>query len=272
MKKTTNIKTMGRFIAPATLALGLLVGNSVMGQTNATMNTTIVGTTYGGQEALSIKQYGTGITSGGNKVFTFSELLSVEAPSFNKTGWSLQQVIVRLRLDAYDQSLILTNNGASDFVSSDLNTAVLSYNWATFTITTRTFDPDKESSIASSNFPTPVLALPNGVTIASGGAVYSLSPENPVQTTSIVNNVSRHSTTGYSDYDGTGTFDWTFFTNPTFSSSGSGQNLVSTSDSGSYQMFAEVEYIVIPEPGTMAMMAIALGSAGGLALIRRRKR
>jgi len=38
------------------------------------------------------------------------------------------------------------------------------------------------------------------------------------------------------------------------------------------QFFAEVEYIVIPEPGTIALFAIALGSAGGMAFLRRRKR
>jgi LPXTG-motif cell wall-anchored protein len=34
----------------------------------------------------------------------------------------------------------------------------------------------------------------------------------------------------------------------------------------------EVEYVVIPEVGTLAMMGIAFGSLAGITLYRRRKR
>ncbi|MDA3873286.1 MAG: hypothetical protein PF795_04940 [Kiritimatiellae bacterium] len=263
-----NNRSLGLSIS----ALCCSLGTMTLAQTNASMSTSISETTHLGQQAFSIRQSGTATTSGGNTVFGFDELFSVDPGALDNSGWVLQQVIVRLRLDALNQELIITNNGTADFISSDTKTAALSYNWNTFSLPTRTFDPVKESSIGTGNFPIPVLAMPNGVVIAADGGTYNLSPENPVQSTLIENNVSNGGATGYSDYDGVGGFDWTFFTNPTFASSGFGQDILSTSDSGSYQMFAEVEYIVIPEPGALGLMVIALGTAGTFAFVRMRKK
>ncbi len=76
----------------------------------------------------------------------------------------------------------------------------------------------------------------------------------------------------WSNYAGTGTRTFRVY-NDIFSGSAIGASGFVTSQSvDSQQWFAEVEYIIIPEPGTIGMMAIALGSAGAFAFLRRRKK
>lgn len=252
-------------LSVATLCCSLTIA---LAQTNASMSTSITSTTHEGQEALSIRQFGASATSEGNTTFNFDELFSVDSGSFDNSEWVLQRVIVRLRLDAVNQSLNITNSGESTFTASDTNNLELSYNWVTFTIDTNTFDEKKLKSIEEGQFPRPVLRIPNGTEIAGNGGTFELNPENPVQSTEIEFNVSNSLGGGFSDYDGTGVFNWTFFTNPTFTTSGAGDNLISTSNTGLYGMLPQVEYIVIPEPGALGLMLIALGTAGGFAIAR----
>jgi hypothetical protein len=75
----------------------------------------------------------------------------------------------------------------------------------------------------------------------------------------------------YGGYVGSGTYDITFQANQLFDVALAGGFSFQGGPS-SVNGLVRVEYIIIPEVGTLAMMAIALGSFGGIALLRRRKR
>jgi hypothetical protein len=87
--KNNRSNKLGRFIGPATLALGLLVGNAVMGQTPVTMTRNATVIDFGGTDAWSIRQYATE-DAGTDIRFDFQRIVTGHLKTYHV--WSPQNV------------------------------------------------------------------------------------------------------------------------------------------------------------------------------------
>ena len=74
------------------------------------------------------------------------------------------------------------------------------------------------------------------------------------------------------EYTGSGTFSLGLSADVGTISGFGGGDVYFNGNNAAADYFASVEYIIIPEPGTLMMAGIALASAGGVFLLRRRKR
>jgi len=257
-----------------------MVSGGLWAQTAATMNTTHEHTTWEGQDAIRFVQSGEEVSSNvGGASFTFDRLLELDAPPGSDSGsWQLVDVKVRFRLQGFDQRITLTNNGGSDLTFNGTTTKyVLDHDWETFSVPTNTFDLAKPGAVDESDFFDTTLEVPNGTVLSSGGGVYDTGvPSGPLNTTNVEFDVYDQSLggqiNGFADYQGTGTFDFVMYNNPSFSGSGLGENIISSSNTGFYRMLAEVEYVVIPEAGTLTLVGIVFAGICGSMLVRRQRR
>jgi hypothetical protein len=258
--KNNRSNKLGRFIGPATLALGLLVGNAVMGQTPVTMTRNATVIDFGGTDAWSIRQYATE-DAGTDIRFDFQRITT----ALSTVGLShldpndLVQVNVTIHFVVNDVLLTATNNTASPITygpsdkaelfprfTGDGKTWVLSTNFITAD------DEPGENVISVNDFDFLTVLNLNGITLGAGQSTSTSEDIDLLEERTVHPEY-------WSNYAGSG-------------SAIGASGFVTSQSVDSQQWFAEVEYIIIPEPGTIGMMAIALGSAGAFAFLRRRKK
>jgi|GEM_PF-1273441 len=172
------------------------------------------------------------------------------------------KVTMRYQVDDIELTLVNTSGGTAggnpDNLSQTLNA------WDTFSIGAIT--SDGLSQIASGDFAGDLLTLDLSGVVASGDSA-TAGPSDYTHTES-----RDVFSSFFGDYSGLGTFANTFDTTIGIFSNVTGSGITNTQSIGAVSFFMEVEYVVIPEVGTLAMMGIAFGSLAGITLYRRRKR
>ncbi len=267
--KNNRSNKLGRFIGPATLALGLLVGSTVLaapvlwqtetGDWNVSRNITVTG-----EAALS------GTNSSG---------VIVEVDVGKYTDWrELARVVIRVlqpesAVSPTISAEISVASGTSTFTSSTANNRVSE---ATY----------MDASLISVYGALDALGAPisdyNQIKNSSGWANATLtSPStisrniNITQSSTTLFDSDNHALTSAqleSIFEGPGfvTFQNSVTSTLAYARS-SGSEVLTAFLNGINSGTVIIEYYVIPEPGTIGMMAIALGSAGAFAFLRRRK-
>jgi hypothetical protein len=265
MKKTTlKSNRLGRFIGPATLAIGLMVGSSASAEILVqsfsdgwTANRSISSTSEAfADETINQSTLGATVSRYTGTDDLVRVIIRYSRPnepanvngSISIVGGSGSTTLDNVNLVA--QSTVTAPNSVRSFIFGqtldldDLDPIVLSNQVSTgsFTITdseVETFTTQYSAShvlLDTSIFPSLTSAQLNS-TFRDGDASFSFSILSQ-----LIMNYERQSDT------------------PEI------QLLASGVDIGSI----EIEYYVIPEPGTIALFAIALGSAGLMALRRKR--
>lgn len=182
---------------------------------------------------------------------------------------TLTQVNVTIRYEVDDIVLSVTNDstteifeGGSEDLANSLNT------WQTFSFGANTSEfPNPLGNILDTQYAGTMLTLDlNGVDISP----LATETEGPFDYS------HTETRTGVDasylpEYAGTGSFANTFDTLFSTDNTVVGSNVSSSQAVGAVSFFVEVEYIVIPEPGTLAMFGIAFASAGGIFLLRRKR-
>ncbi len=113
---------------------------------------------------------------------------------------------------------------------------------------------------------------PGSVDIVAGGGTDSLTTTIDIDITRNLTSAVNDFNDAWDDYEGSGTFNFDINVENTISANVGFPGDVEASQIISGQsMFVQVEYIVIPEPGTMALAGLAFASAGGIFLIRRKR-
>lgn len=197
--------------------------------------------------------------------FSFDKAASAAGGAYANSTIDSVRVTIRYTVD--DIELTVTNTstdtsftGGSEDQSSSDNT------WQTFNFGAGTAQDLSTPAIASGDYAGTMLTLDlNGVTIEPQSSVSEGPFDYSHTETRDVNSDL------FNDYSGAGSFASQFDTLFSTSSTVFGSNIESSQSVGGVGFFAEVEYVVVPEPGTLGMMVIALGGAAGMLLLRRRK-
>lgn len=229
---------------------------------------------YNGQDAWSIRQYGTA-NAGSDIQFDFQRLLNaLDTVGLGSQGLGnndLVEVNVTIRFVVNGILLTATNNTTQTITYGENDVAELFPRFTggsrTWTTTLNTADDeDGLNAISVDDFAFLTTLSLDGVTLDA--SEFASQPDDQ----DLIQNRTVHP-----DYWGVylgDAADKIFrVNNDIFAGSAIGASgFIATQEVQSQSWFAEVEYIVIPEPGTIALMAIALGGAGGMAFLRRRKR
>lgn len=271
--KTIENTSIKRKLTLAAALGALLVGTQAFAQTIVPVTKTNTGI-GGGQ--YSIKQNAT-FNPSVNSQLTFEKLDEVTAQTL--TTSDLVEINITFSYVIDTLGLTLINNGGTNYTGGTGQFQTIETKFTTppananfnFGAGTNAGSGHVEGTDFNS-FLTWDLG-PGSVDIAANGGTDSL-------TTSINVGVTRNLTaavdafnSAWDDYDGSGTFDFLLDVENTISANvGFPGDVIASQIISGQSFFVEVEYIVIPEVGTLAMAAIALGSFGGIALLRRRKR
>ncbi|MCC5850977.1 MAG: PEP-CTERM sorting domain-containing protein [Verrucomicrobia bacterium] len=259
----TKNRINSKLLRLTTIAIGTFSSYALMAQNLAPMTTNVSGPVNG---PFTITQSGSGDpTEAGGILFQFDRLDTVDGGTY--ANYDLLAVTVRIFFEVGSYNLTLSNsNQENELTFAPTNNAGLRSDFLEFSLGANT--SDGSSPIASGDFPGQLLqinleneSIPAGSNIQFPGSFDSRPDE-----------VRQVSSAFFDQYEGLGVFDFLFRTEFNFTTNVSGSDF-----SGSFQVtdtsfFTEVEYIVIPEPGTIALMVIAFGGAAGMTLLRRRKR
>ena len=271
--KTTIKNTITSKLGLATALTALLMGTQVFAQTVVPVTKT--NTSIGGGQ-FSIKQNAT-FNPSVNSQLTFEKLDEVTAQTL--TTSDLVEINITFLYDIDTLGLTLTNNGDTNYTGGTGQFQTIETKFTTppanalfnFGAGTNEGGGDVEGADFNS-FLTWNLG-PGSVDIAADGGTDSLTTPIDVDVTRNLTAAVDNFNDAWDDYAGSGTFDFLIDVENTISANVGFPGDVTASQIISGQsFFVEVEYIVIPEVGTLAMAAIALGSFGGIALLRRRKR
>lgn len=250
-KEIIRKNRLGRFVGPATLAFGLLVGSGVFGQIESD-TFTAQWTDTDASLTLSGASVGNGLVS---------------LPQFDDNGGlNVLQSITLRAVDVFlEGGVTFTNNGTG---VATVEGADIRYASGPNSL--------KISGPSGFNLQFGTLNLElvaqGPTTLAIGESVRFQQVEQQIFFAPLSQTITDNSL--FSPFIGLGTIDFSAAgVGSVFSGTTGGtpdQSLVSLLGRGNVEIV--YEYIVIPEPGTIALFAIALGSAGGMAFIRRRKR
>lgn len=258
------------------VALAASVGfiSSASGQIVAPMATNVSGTTFNGDSAFSIVQSGTEVVTGGSGAsFSFDRLADVAGGAYSNL--SLVAVNVTLTMTTSGASLSLSNNGTSDFTGVQGDAGFITFTIPTFALGAITsnipsaFDPSGSTgSIGTSSYlsNSPVISIDlEGETITPGNSI-SIADQGFTETQNRAVNEDW-----FGGYSGSGSFTFDIRSLFTVSFSGSGSDLTASQSFGNSTFTAEIEYVVIPEPGTIAAGFLGLGLIG-FTVVRRIRR
>jgi len=178
---------------------------------------------------------------------------------------TIQSVRVTVTYSVDDVELTLTNNSGGTAGGSPGDRSEAQNVWDAFTIGAATTDAGF-TNIDSSDFAGNLLTLD----LSGGVAPTDTATAGPSDYT----HTESHDViaAAFGTYSGTGTFNNVFDTTIGIFSNVTGAGIDNSQSVGNVSLFFEVEYIVIPEPGTMALAGLAFASAGGIFLIRRKRR
>jgi len=247
----------------AVLTAGLFLGAQAFAQTSVSMTTT--NTDLGGGQ-YSVKQFGTGNPTDDIQ-FTFNRLDSVVGHEIDINDVLAINVTFRFVVDGIE--LTATNNTGSQqtYTSDDVAELFPRFSgddrlWTMDNVTSDTTSAG--ASIAAADFDFLTELQLDGVTLDPGQTTNVTDDKDITETRNV------HSQ-WWGGYDGTGAYNFRvnsdFFAGAAIGSSG----FATSQQVEDSSWFAEVEYIVIPEPGTLALAAIAFGGMGCLALVRRKR-
>lgn len=176
---------------------------------------------------------------------------------------TITDVTVTVGYTLNDIELTLENNSAGTAGGSVGDRSESTNVWDTFSIGAIT--SDGLSQITTADFAGTMLTLDLSAGVLSG----QTATEGPTDYTNTeVRNVSS---AFFGDYAGSGTFNSTIDSTIGIFSNVTGANIDNSQNVGDDEFFMQVEYIVVPKPGTLAMAGIAFLSFGGLMIARRRK-
>lgn len=249
-KEIIRKNRLGRFVGPATLAFGLLVGSGAFG---------LESDIFSGQW----NDLDNSLTLPGDAVG--NGLVSLPQFDDNNGLHVLQSITLRSGNVFLEGAVTYTNNG-----SGTVNVNFVSIGYFTdgpLTIT----GPNGLSFNYGTNFQ--LQLQPDGSTELNQGDSVTFSQSETQMFFAPVSNTITDSNL-FAPFIGAGTIDISATGIGSFTTNISGgelsQDNIALLGRGGVEI--EYEYIVIPEPGTIALFAIALGSAGGMAFLRCRKR
>lgn len=225
------------------------------GQTEADITTSA---SVVGPNLWSISQTGTANISGtGDVNFTFDRFESVANGLL--AGQTLQAVIVRITHSWGSTSVFVTNDGTENYVGGANERARITFAFDTFTLGARTGQDAEFAAISAGDFTvdSPVVNLPiAGQTITPG---QTITANNPGGERTVERNVAEGF---FVDYSSTGQFSFSFDSEFDFSSNIAGENMDFGGTFTNSIMEVTIEYVAIPEPGTIAAGLLSLGFIG----------
>jgi len=262
------MKTNLRLLLASVCALGTIVSAAPLDVTDQIITTVenLGGNTRRITQTLDVTSPVDPETEDDGLTFTIDRSGSAAGGIYSGT---LTQVNVTIRYSVDDIQLTVTNDSPTETFEGGSEDQATSVNtWQTFSFGADTGNfPTPLTNIQSTQYAGTMLTLDlNGVDIAP----LATASEGPFDYTHT--ETRDVDTSFFSQYSGAGTFGNTFDTLFSTSNSVVGSNVSSSQTVGAVSFFVEVEYIVIPEPGTMALAGLAFASAGGIFLIRRKRR